>query len=153
MSSSMPTPDDFNTHMVYTAQQRLDGYSKAIQHAMNQKTRFDRKILESEGGKEIFTKGQLVQVYQNDLAKTIGSERKLALMWLEPHRIVERLLNSYKLEMLQGQPLDGEYHVRRIQKFISREGTELAAQQKEIKTKRKEEDSREEEGQNENAES
>jgi hypothetical protein len=80
MSSSMPTPDDFNTHMVYMAQQRPDGYSEAIQHAMNQKTRFDRKILESEEGEEIFTK---VQVYQNDLAKTIGSERKLALMWLE----------------------------------------------------------------------
>jgi hypothetical protein len=63
MSSSMPTPDDFNTHMVYAAQQHLDGYSKAIWHAMNWKTRFDRKVLESEGGEEIFTKGQLVQVY------------------------------------------------------------------------------------------
>ena len=118
---------------------------------MNWKTRFDRKILESEGGEEIFTKGQLVQVYQNDLAKAIGSERKLALMWSELHRIVEQLLNSYKLEMLQGQPPDGEYHVQRIQKFIPGEGTELAAQQKEIETKRKEEDSRKEEGQNENA--
>jgi hypothetical protein len=114
MSSSMPTPDDFNTHMVYAAQQRLDGYSKAIWHALNQKTRFDRKVLESEGGEEIFTKGQLVQVYRNDLAITVGSERKLAPMWSEPHRIVERLLNSYKLETLQGQPLDGEYHARRI---------------------------------------
>jgi hypothetical protein len=135
MSSSMPTPDDFNTHMVYAAKQRLDGYSEAIQHAMNQKTRFDRKVLESEGGEEIFTKGQLVQVYRNNLAKTIGSERKLAPMWSELHRIVKQLLNSYKLETLQGQPLDGEYHARRIQKFISREGTELAAQQKEIETK------------------
>ena len=32
MSSSMPTPNDFNTHMVYTAQQCLDRYSKAMQH-------------------------------------------------------------------------------------------------------------------------
>jgi hypothetical protein len=110
MSSSKPTPDNFNTHMVYAAQQHLNGYSEAIWHAMNQKTRFDRKVLESEGGEEIFTKGQLVQVYQNNLAKTIGSERKLALMWSEPHRIIEQLLNSYKLETLQGQPLDGEYH-------------------------------------------
>jgi hypothetical protein len=74
-------------------------------------------------------------------------------MWSEPHRIVKRLLNSYKLETLQGQPLDREYHARRIQRFIPREGMELAAQQKEIETKQKEEDSREEEGQNENAES
>ena len=55
--------------------------------------------------------------------------------------------------MLQGQPLDEEYHMQRIREFIPREGMELAAQQKEIETKRKEEDSREEEGQNENAES
>jgi hypothetical protein len=49
--------------MVYAAQQCLDGYSEAIQHAINRKTRFNRKILESEGGEEISTKGQLVQVY------------------------------------------------------------------------------------------
>jgi transposase InsO family protein len=152
MSFSMPTPDNFNTHMVYAAQQCLDGYSEAIWHTMNWKTRFDRKVLESEGGEEIFTKGQLVQIYQNDLAKTIGSEHKLAPMWSEPHRIVEQLLNSYKLETLQGQPLDREYHAQRIRKFIPREGTELVAQQKEIETKGKEEDSREKEGQNENAE-
>ena len=53
-------------------------------------------------------------------------------MWSEPHRIAEKLLNSYKLETLEGKLLDGEYHARRLQEFIPREGTELAAQQKEI---------------------
>ena len=70
----MPTHDDFNMHMVYAAQQRLDGYSEAVQHAMSQKTRFDRRVLQSEGEETIFKKGQLVQIYRNDLAKTIGSK-------------------------------------------------------------------------------
>jgi transposase InsO family protein len=63
VSSSMPTPRDFDTHIAYTAQQRLDGYSEAIQHAMDRKTRFDRQILESKEGEVIFTKGQLVQIF------------------------------------------------------------------------------------------
>ena len=52
-------------------------------------------------------------------------------MWLEPHCVTECILNSYKLETLDRQPLDGEYHARRLREFILREGTELAAQQKE----------------------
>lgn len=52
-------------------------------------------------------------------------------MWSDPHRILERLLNSYKLETLEGHPLDREYHARRLHEFVPREGTELAAQQKE----------------------
>ena len=46
------------------------------------------------------------------------------------HRVTERLLNSYKLETLQGTPLDGLFNARRLRGFIPREGTELAAQQK-----------------------
>ena len=65
---------------------------------------------------------------------------KLTPMWSEPHRIWEKLLNSYKLETLEGQPLEGKYHARRLQEFIPREGTELAAQQKERTTKETEED-------------
>ena len=29
-SSSMPVPQDFETHMAYTAQQQLDGYAEAV---------------------------------------------------------------------------------------------------------------------------
>jgi hypothetical protein len=117
---------------LYAAQQRLDGYSEAVKHAMDRKTRFDRRVLESKGGEVTFDKGQLVQVYRNDLAKAIGTERKLIPMWSEPRRVLERLLNSYKLETLDGQPLDGEFHARRLRKFTPREGTELATQQKEF---------------------
>ena len=119
-STSMPAPQDFDTHMDYAAQQRLDGYSEAIRHAMNRKARFDRRVLGS-AGEIMFKKGQLVQVYHNDLAKTIGTERKLAPMWSKPRRVVERILNSYKLETLEGLPLEGEYHARRLRRFIPRE--------------------------------
>ena len=132
VSASMPAPQDFGTHMAYATQQRLDGYSEAIRHAMDRKARFDRRVLESTAGEVTFEKGQLVQVYRNDLAKAIGTERKLTPMWSKPRRVMERVLNSYKLETPEGQPLDGEYHARRLRRFIPREGTELAAQQREV---------------------
>ena len=53
-------------------------------------------------------------------------------MWSEPRRVSEQMLNSYKLETLEGQPLEGEYHTRRLRSFTLREGTELAVQQKEV---------------------
>jgi hypothetical protein len=139
VSSSMPVPQDFDTHMAYTAQQRLDGYAEAVKHAMDRKTRFDRRVMNSREGEVIFEKGHLVQVHRSDLAKSIGTERKLMPMWSEPRRISERMLNSYKLEALDGQPLEGEYHARRLRGFIPREGTELAAQQKEVEAGRIEE--------------
>jgi hypothetical protein len=71
VSSSMPTPSDFDTHMAYAAQQRLDGYSEAIRHAMDRKTRFDRRVVESREGEVVFTKGQLVKRHRkNDWLRT-----------------------------------------------------------------------------------
>ena len=139
VSSSMPIPQDFDTHIAYSAQQRLDGYAEAVKHAMDRKTRFDRRVANSKEGEVIFEKGHLVQVYRSDLAKSIGTERKLTPMWSEPRRISERMLNSYKLESLDGQPLEGEYHARRLREFSPREGTELAVQQKELEVGRIEE--------------
>ena len=134
-SSSVPTSNDFDTHTAYANQQQLDGYSEAIRHAMDRKRRFDRRVIESAEGEVIFKKGQLVQIYRSDLAKSISSERKLAPMWSEPHRVLERLLNSYKLETLTGELLEGEYHARRLREFIPREGTDLAIQQKEVEAR------------------
>ena len=144
ISSSMPATQDFDTHMAYAAQQRLDGYSEAVRHAMDQKKRFDRRVLSSREGEVTFKKGQLVQFHRSDIAKMIGSERKLAPMWSEPHRITERLLNSYKLETLNGQPLEGEFHARRLREFVPREGTELDQQQRELETRRGEKEAEEE---------
>ena len=45
---------------------------------------------------------------------------------------MEKLLNSYKLETISGQPLDREFHACRLQKFTPREEMELATQQKKM---------------------
>ena len=48
-------------------------------------------------------------------------------------------MNSYKLKTLGGQPVEGEFHARRLRGFIPREGTELAEQQREVEAERLEE--------------
>ena len=130
VSSSFLPPSDIDIHMTYAAQQRLDGYAEAVQHAVQRKTAFDRRVKASKGGVVEFQTGQLVQVYQNKVALTLGTERKLTPLWSPPRRVAERLLNSYKLETLEGTPLDGLFHARRLRGFTPREGTTLAMEQK-----------------------
>ena len=93
-------------------------------------------MLSSTEGEVIFERGQLVQVHRSDLTKSISSERKLAPMWSEPYRVLERLLNSYKLETLEGQPVEGEFHSQRLQAFTPKEGTTLALQQKDLEARK-----------------
>ena len=75
-------------------------------------------------------KGQLVQVYRNDLAGSLSMTKKIQLMWTGPWRVTERLLNSYQLATLEGELLKGDYSARNLREFVPREGTELAAEQK-----------------------
>ncbi|KAH7917343.1 hypothetical protein BV22DRAFT_986307, partial [Leucogyrophana mollusca] len=74
--------------MAYVAQQRLDGYDAAVRHAVKRKAAFDKRVIAKKPGEVIFTKGQLVQVYRNDLDYTFRTERKLLPKWSEPQRIV-----------------------------------------------------------------
>lgn len=145
-STSILSPENVDRHMTYAAQQRLDGYAEAVRHAIRRKATFDKKVRKSTVGEVTFTKGQLVQVFDNGLAMTLRTERKLQAMWLGPHRVSERILNSYRLEALDGTPLDGMYNARRLRVFIPREGTELAAQQKDFMEKLGEEGKGEAEG-------
>jgi len=64
------------------------------------------------------------------MAQTLSTTRKLTPMWSPPRRITEQLLNSYKLETLDGAPLEGLFHARRLRSFTPREGTILATEQK-----------------------
>ena len=121
--------------MTYTAQQRLDGYAEAVHHAVQRKAVFDHKVKASKAGAVNFKRGQLVQVYDNKLAATLSTERKLAPLWSPPRRVTERLLNSYRLETLEGTPLDGMFHARHLRSFTPREGTALAVEQKELEKK------------------
>ena len=51
----------------------------------------------------------------------------------------EQILNSYKLETLEGTPLEGEFNARRLRPFEPRAGTKLAAQQEAFMEKLQEE--------------
>jgi hypothetical protein len=131
-STSVLTPADIDKHFTYAAQQRLDGYTEAIHHAIRRKATFDKKVLKSRAGVVTFKKGQLVQAYRSDLMNTLSTDRKLQPTWSGPYRIQEQILNSYKLEELDGTPRSGEYSARRLRAFIPREGTELARLQREV---------------------
>lgn len=121
---------DVATHMAYVAQQQLDGYDAAVQHAIKRKTAFDKRVLERKPGEVIFYTGQLVQFYRSSMDYTFEAKRKLLPKWSPPHRITTRICNSYKIETLQGERVAGEYHARRLRAFIPREGTKLAEDQK-----------------------
>ena len=80
-------------------------------------------------GEVIFTKGQLVQVFDSGMAKMLCTERKIQPMWKGPHRVRERILNLSKLETTDGVLLDSEFNMRHLRPFKPREGMELAALQ------------------------
>ena len=127
--------------MGYVAQQQLDSYNKASAHADNHKTTFDRRVIK-KGRVTTFERGQLVQVYRSDLANTLSTARKIEPTWTGPWRVTERLLNSYTLESLDGEPLRGEYNARRLREFVPQDGTELTLEQKnfEMALKQKEQE-------------
>ena len=47
-------------------------------------------------------------------------------MWSAPCRIVTRQHNSYTLETLDGDPIEGMFNARCLRVFIPRDGTKLA---------------------------
>ncbi|KAG5633258.1 hypothetical protein H0H81_009362, partial [Sphagnurus paluster] len=126
------TETDVELQMAYVGQQRLDGYAAAVTHAIKRKSLFDKSVLERNPGEVIFSKGQLVQVYRNDLDYTFKSERKLLPKWSQPYRVTSRNLNSYKLETTDGAAINGDFSARRLRQFIPREGTKLAEDQKAV---------------------
>jgi transposase InsO family protein len=134
------TEPDRALQMAYVAQQRLDGYAEAVAHALKRKSMFDRKVLTQNPGEVIFSKGQLVQIYRNDLEYTFKTERKLLPKWSTPQRISSRHLNSYTLETLNGDPIAGSFSARRLRRFIPREGTRLAEEQQAIEERCAEEE-------------
>ena len=139
-SSSVLTLTDIDNHFTYTVQQCLDGYAEAIHHAIRRKATFDNRVLKSKANVVTCTRGQLVQVHCSDLMNTFSTDQKLQPMWTGPYRIQECLLNSYRLEELDGTPKSSEFSARRLQAFTPREGTELAKAQREIEERLARED-------------
>ena len=130
-SSNLPIAEsDAALQMAYVAQQHLDGYAEAVAHALKRKTAFDKRVLSRNPGEVIFLKGQLVQIYRNDLDFTFKTDRKLRPKWSVPQRVVSQNLNSYKLETLNRDPITGTFSARHLRRFLPKEGTQLAEEQR-----------------------
>ncbi|KIK32103.1 hypothetical protein CY34DRAFT_35435, partial [Suillus luteus UH-Slu-Lm8-n1] len=69
--------------------------------------------------------GQLVQVYAIEIDNNFKTSRKIIPRWSAPHRIIAQRANSYSLETLEGFPMKGWYHARRLRMFLPRTGTLL----------------------------
>jgi hypothetical protein len=133
MAASEPVPAEaVATQMAYVAQQQLDGYAEMVSHAIKRKAVFDKRVLEHKPGEVIFSKGQLVQIYRSDLDFTFKTDRKLLPKWSPPQRVVERVLNSYTLERLDGTAIAGSFSARRLQGFVPKDGTKLAEEQAQV---------------------
>ena len=128
-ASEPTTTEDTTTQMAYVAQQRLDGYAEMVAHAIKRKAVFNKRVLAHKPGEVSFSKGQLVQIYRSDLDHTFKTDQKLLPKWSPPQRVVERSLNSYKLEQLDGTPIAGNFSARRLRGFTPRDGTKLANEQ------------------------
>ena len=140
--------------MVYIDQQCLDGTNCTVLHATKRKAAFDRKVQHTNAGEVIFTQDQLVQVYDNSLSTTLSTTRKLLPQWSAPRHIVQRVGNSYMLQTLEGFPVPGWVHARRLHEFIPRRGTNLAIEEDERGTgERRYEDGQEEEPESSEGES
>ena len=124
-STTQVTAAQAAIHMAYVAQQQLNGYDEAIHHTLKWKATFNKRILQRHPGEVMFTKGQLVQVYSNDLDYMFKTERKLLPKWSQPHRVTEWLCNSYRLETLTGHSLTGLYNAQRLRTFVPKEGPPL----------------------------
>jgi len=85
--------EDVSMQMAYVDQQRIDSYAEAVAHAVRQKSAFDKKVLARAPGEVIFSKGQLVQIYQSDLDDTFKMERKILPKWSPPYQVAARKLN------------------------------------------------------------
>jgi transposase InsO family protein len=127
---------EVDVQMAYVNQHRLDGYSQIVEHALNRKDKFDRKLTSRPPGKVVFKAGQLVQIYRNDLDFTFKADRKLEPKWSAPRRVTNRDKNSYQLETLEGLPIGGRFSARRLRRFIPRTGTQLAEEQGKIEEER-----------------
>lgn len=113
-SMSVLTPTDVDGHLTYVAQQCLDGYVEAVRHTIRRKATFDKKVRASKVGVITFKRGQLVQAYHSNLMNTLSTDRKLQPSWSGLYHIHEHILNSYKLENLDGTLRLGEYSVQHL---------------------------------------
>jgi hypothetical protein len=113
----------------YTEQQNLDAYSHVVEHAMKRKAAFDKRVINSRDGVIEYKKGDLVQIRNSTLDFTLSTDAKLLPRWGQPHRVVDCVRNSYRLETIHGLPVRGTISARCLRRFIPKFGTELFSEQ------------------------
>ena len=69
--------------------------------------------------------GDLVQVYDSKVDFNFATINKLAPQWLIPRLITGKYLNSFALSTLNGIPLSGLFHIRRLRPYIPLRGSTL----------------------------
>ncbi|OBZ66956.1 Retrovirus-related Pol polyprotein from transposon opus [Grifola frondosa] len=119
-------PDAIALHLAYAAQQCLDGCDAIVAHASKRKAAFDRRVQRTKPGEVIFIPGSLIQVYRSDLETTLSTARKLLPRWSQPRRVIERIKNSYKLATIDGFPINGTFHARRLRRYHLNSNSQLA---------------------------
>lgn len=83
----------------------------------------------------MFKEGELVQVFNMRLDKTMQTKKKLLLRWSGALRITGHMLNSYTVATVAGVPLKGRFHVRRLRRFILPIGSSLKRYEEERKAR------------------
>jgi hypothetical protein len=68
-----------------------------------------------------------VQVLDPKFKKTFLTVKKIMPEWSGAFRVKERILNSYTIETIYGQELEGKYNARRLRPFKAPEGSSLEA--------------------------
>jgi len=119
--------DDVDVQRAYSDQQRFDGYARAVHQGAVQKAAFDNRVANSSAGEVVFERGDLVQVLDPKYKKTFLSTKKILPEWSGAFRVKERALNSYVIETIYGQELEGRYSARRLRPLTPPKGSSLEA--------------------------
>lgn len=109
-----PTDIDITAHLALIEQQRLDGYSTIVDHVAKHKAKFNVKLQKHTPKEVTFKVGDLVQIHATQWVHTLVAVKKLIPMWSTPRRIVTRQHNSYTLETLDGNPIEGMFNARHL---------------------------------------
>jgi transposase InsO family protein len=118
-----PTPTtntDLDTHFTLSDSFRFNTHLRSLTEAERRKHIFD-----SQARVPNLKIGDLTQVYDSKADFNHSTINKLAPRWSVPHLITGKYLNSFTLSTLQGTPLKGLYHTRRLRPYTPLRGTTL----------------------------
>ena len=119
-SSPQPSSKDLDTHFTLSNTFRYNTHLCSIMEADHKKQIFDSKALVPN-----IKIGDLVQVYDSKADFNLATINKLAPHWSVPCIITGKYLNSFTLSTLNGIPLSGLFHIRRLRPYIPLRGSTL----------------------------